>query len=108
MPASRIDASSVLSAVVVEADQTRYQIPSRMVRLRRNGVEFRSPAPFALWTEMTVSLDGPAAGGAQPLTGVVVSCEGNRHWGFAVVVLFLDGALEAEPPRKLPEDRWAS
>jgi hypothetical protein len=75
---------------VVETAQDRLHVPGESVRLRRNGVEFRSPRPFELWTEMTVSLDTPGRSDPAEGTAVVVACEGNRHQGFAVSVLFLD------------------
>lgn len=89
MPASRIDGWSFFSPLVVEAGQDRLHVPGTSVRLRRNGVEFRSPRPFELWTEMTVSLDAPGTTSPAEGTAVVVACEGNRHQGFAVSVLFL-------------------
>jgi hypothetical protein len=90
MPASRIDGRSFFSPLVVETGPDRLHVPGGSVRLRRNGVEFRSPRPFELWTEMTVSVDTPGCDSPSEGTAVVVACEGNRHQGFAVSVLFLD------------------
>ena len=84
--------------MVVETGPDRLHVPGDNVRLRRNGVEFRSPRPFELWTEMTVSLDTPGCDNPAEGTAVVVACEGNRHQGFAVSVLFLD--LEAGSGRR--------
>ena len=106
MAASRIDASLLRSTVVVETPQDRRQIPDRLVRLHRNGVEFRSKAPFQLWTEMTVTLDAPGGGPRQEGTGVVVACEGNRHWGYTISVLFLGPMTEgAERTRQSASDQ---
>jgi hypothetical protein len=90
MPASRIDGWFSFSPLVVETGPDRLDVPGDSVRLRRNGVEFRSPRPFELWTEMTVSLDTPGCDTPAEGTAVVVACEGNRHQGFAISVLFLD------------------
>ena len=90
MPASRIDGWCFPSPLVVETGADRLHVPGDSVRLRRNGVEFRSPRPFELWTEMTVSLDTLGCDTPAEGTAVVVACEGNRHQGFAVSVLFLD------------------
>jgi hypothetical protein len=102
MPASRVDLSIFHSpsTVVVESRHQRQPVPAQMVRLDRNGVEFRSKLPFQLWTEMTVRLDVPGQSARQEGTGVVVACEGNRHQGYTVSVLFLGQSGQgAERPR---------
>jgi len=58
------------------------------VRIRRNGVEFRSVSPIAQWTEMTVSLQSARGAGPIHCTGVVVACNGNRHSGYTVSMVF--------------------
>ena len=75
----------------MESDGKRVDIAGDHVQLRRNGVEFWSPTPVELWTEMTVDLGCPGGSWQRRGSGVVVSCEGNRHCGFTVSVLFLDG-----------------
>lgn len=77
-----------LQGVTVEARQTRLSLSPESVLIRKNGIEFRSPSPFAPWTEMTVTLQSPADNGRVNCTGVVVACTGNRHAGYHVCMLF--------------------
>jgi hypothetical protein len=85
--------------VVVESGDQRVDIAGDHVRMRRNGVEFWSPTPFELWTEMTVAMGGPGGWVEKRGSGVVVACEGDRHRGYAVCVLFLDSVPEPGGPR---------
>jgi hypothetical protein len=78
------------STFVVEAGHTCFTVAPAAVRIRPNGVEFRSPGPFPLWAEMTVTLQAPGGQGRIHCTAVVVACDGNRHWGYAVSLLFLN------------------
>ena len=99
MAASRTDGWSENPVLVVESGNYRFGLPSDHVQVRKNGVEFWSPTPFELWTEMVVVV-GQASSPAQPAgSGVVVACEGDRHRGYSVSVLFLEGAPE-------PGDAW--
>ncbi len=59
-------------------------------RIRKNGIEFRSAAPIAAWTEMTVALRDPADGRDVRATGVVVDCRGDRHQGYTVSMVFME------------------
>jgi hypothetical protein len=68
--------------------QIRLALASDAVLISKNGVEFRSPDPFPLWTEMTASIQAPTDGGEVICTGVVVACTGNRHLGYCVSLLF--------------------
>ena len=91
MAASRLDRSGFLQPdFVLHAGDRQFALPAAAVRIQRNGIEFRSPASFPLWTEMTIALQAP--GWADPFegTGVVVACDGNRHWGYGVSVLFVN------------------
>lgn len=90
MAASRYDASQVFPEFRVDTPQGRFSVPTGAVRIRRNGVEFRGPSPLPVWSEMTVVLQVPALG--QPLCcrGVVVACDGTRHEGYVISLLFLD------------------
>lgn len=40
------------------------------------------------WTEMIITLQLPVNGKRIQCSGVVVACEGNRHAGFQVSMLF--------------------
>ena len=87
MSARKFD-TDILSAVNVQARQTRLSLSADQVRIHRNGVEFRSETPIASWTEMTVTLQSPRDAGRVHCTGVVVGCTGNRHDGYAVSMVF--------------------
>ena len=87
MSASKLQSSQSLeSSVTVQARTTRLNLTSGSVRIRRNGIEFRSDDPIPPWTEMTVDMES----GAKKLrcTGVVVACDGNRHAGYLVSMVF--------------------
>ncbi|MGD0814045.1 MAG: hypothetical protein ABSA83_10605 [Verrucomicrobiota bacterium] len=63
-------------------------LPADAVLVRKNGIEFRNSESIPVWTEMTVSLQGPNPTRKVNFTGVVVACSGNRHEGFKVEMLF--------------------
>jgi len=88
MSARKFESPSVFSAVNVQARQTRLSLTPEQVRIHRNGVEFRSLTPIAPWTEMTVTLQSTRDSGKVNCTGVVVACNGNRHDGYAVSMVF--------------------
>ncbi len=88
MSARKIENSSTLQAVTVQARQTCLSLSPDQVRIRKNGVEFRSVAPIAPWTEMTVTLQSSRDTGRVNCTGVVVACNGNRHNGYTVSMVF--------------------
>ncbi len=64
--------------------------------LSRNGIEFRSAAPFALWTEMTMSLEPVRGDGRINCTGVVISCTGSKHTGYHVSLIFTGLSRQAQ------------
>ena len=74
--------------VTVEARQTRLSLGPESVLFRKNGIEFRSPVPFAPWMEMTVTLQSPRDHSRVRCLGVVVACTGSRHSGYHVSMLF--------------------
>lgn len=88
MSARKIEASGAFSPVIVQARQTRLSLAPDEVRIRRNGVEFRSATPIATWKEMTVTLQSTRDAGRVHCTGVVVACNGNRHGGYTVSMVF--------------------
>lgn len=73
--------------VTLEARQARLELSANTVVIHRNGIEFRSPSPFNLWTEMTVALQSPQ-GGRLHCAGVVVACSGNKHMGYHLSMVF--------------------
>jgi PilZ domain len=96
MSASKIDTSAVFQPLTVESDRTTISLAQDAVRIRRNGIEFRSPAPIPVWAEMTVTLESVGEGKRVHCTGVVVACEGNRHTGYAVSMLFLNLSRQSQ------------
>ncbi len=88
MSARKIDSSNSLQPVTVQARQTRLSLSPGEVRIRKNGVEFRSLTPITPWTEMTVTLQSTRDAGRVHCTGVVVACSGDRHAGYTVSMLF--------------------
>jgi hypothetical protein len=90
MSASRIDGQLGPRELVVESQHRAFSVPAATVRIRSNGVEFRVPEPLPLWTEMTVRLESEASAAEISCKGVVVACDGNRHSGFLVSLLFFE------------------
>jgi hypothetical protein len=88
MSARKLETSSAFQPVTVEARQTRLSLAPDEVRVRRNGVEFRSDSSLPAWTEMTVTLQSTRDSGRVHCTGVVVACTGNRHTGYTVSMVF--------------------
>lgn len=81
--------------VTVEGRESSLTLSPESVVFHRSGIEFRSPTPFASWTEMTVSLQ-PPEGGHVRCSGVVVACSGNKHVGFHVSMVFTGLSKQAE------------
>jgi hypothetical protein len=88
MSARKISSSNLVQSVSLTARTTRLDLPQNAVRIRKNGIEFRSANPVPTWSEMTVSLQTPLSGRAVNFTGVVVACDGNRHAGYIVSLVF--------------------
>lgn len=78
-----------------QSAQTRLSLPANAIRVRKNGIEFRSTEPIEVWKEMTVDLQSPN-GQKIHCHGVVVACGGNRHSGYTVAMLFTDVSRHAQ------------
>jgi hypothetical protein len=89
-------AGSLQQNVTVEARQARLTLPPNSVLIHRNGIEFRSPAPFSPWTEMTLTLQSPRDQGTVHCSGVVISCTGNKHVGYHVSMVFTGLSKQAQ------------
>jgi hypothetical protein len=96
MATSRLDSSGVFQRCFIQAEDVQFTVPPEALRFRRSGIEFRSPKAFPLWTEMTVSLQSPGNGRKLRCTGVVVACDGSRHTGYAVSLLFLNLSRQSQ------------
>ena len=82
--------------ITVEARQTRLELSNDSVVIHKSGVEFRSPVPFNLWTEMTVALQSPRDESPIQCSGVVIACSGNKHVGYHVSLLFTGMSKHAQ------------
>ena len=96
MSARKLDTSVLLQPVSIQAQTTRLDLPANAVRIRKNGIEFRSESPIPVWTEMTVAMQTPSDSRKVNFTGVVVACSGNRHAGYAVSLLFTSLSKQAQ------------
>ena len=74
----------------------RLDLGAEDVRIRKNGIEFRTAEPIPVWTEMTVGIETPLDPRRVNFTGVVVACNGNRHEGFAVAMVFTELTRQAQ------------
>lgn len=96
MSARTIQSTGSLQQFTVEARQTRLSLSPNSVIVHKNGIEFRSAAPFAAWTEMTMTLQSPGDGGRLHCTGVVIACTGNKHAGYHVSMVFTSLSKHAQ------------
>jgi hypothetical protein len=71
-------------------------LPAEAVRVSKNGIEFPSRDPIQPWTEMTLSLQRPGEAKKVGCTGVIVACNGNRHDGFAISMLFTNLSRQSQ------------
>ncbi len=90
MSTSKLDTSGVFRPLVLLSPQTQLHLSPGSVCVRKNGIEFRSNSDIPLWTEMTVDLELSHQSKSFQCTGVVVACQGNRHEGFAVSMIFMN------------------
>lgn len=70
------------------APQNALALSATAVRLHKNGMEFHTDKPMAVWKEIEIDLESPLAIKKIHCTGVVVACSGNRHAGYSVSMLF--------------------
>lgn len=97
MSARKIGSVETLeSPVTVEARQTRLTLAPEAVSLHKGGIEFHSQSPFTPWVEMTITLQSPNDGTRVNCTGVVVACQGNKHIGYYVSMVFTSMSKQAE------------
>ncbi|HEY0457126.1 MAG TPA: hypothetical protein VGE41_12180 [Verrucomicrobiae bacterium] len=88
MSARKLTNIDVFQPLIVQSQATRLTLPAGAFRIRKNGIEFRSEVEIAAWTEMTVMLETQLDARKLNCTGVVVACNGNRHSGYIVSMLF--------------------
>ncbi len=96
MSARKDQSAGSFQEVTVEARQTRLSLSPDSVIIHKNGIEFRSPAPFSEWAEMTLTLQSPGGVGRVHCTGIVIACTGNRHTGYHVSMVFTGLSKQAQ------------
>jgi len=89
-------AESSLQNVTVQARQTRLSLSPDSVIIHKNGIEFRSTAPFPPWRVMTIMLQSRRDEGRVNCTGVVISCTGNKHAGYHISMVFTNVSKQAQ------------
>src|SRR5262245_14917950 len=89
MSAGRVDRNRASGNEPPKAAVTELSLSPKAVTFRRNGIEFLTAKPVTAWTEMTVAIESPLEGRKVTCRGVVVACQGNRHKGYTVSLLFL-------------------
>jgi hypothetical protein len=96
MSARKVDSADFFQPVTVQSEGTRLDLPASALTFRKNGIEFRAQEPIPAWTEMTVSLQTPGEAKRLNCTGVVVACNGSRHTGYAVSMVFTNLSRQAQ------------
>lgn len=97
MSARKINSSETLADRFIESPSSlRLDLSAGEVQIRKNGIEFRTGKPIAPWTEMTVTLETPDDARQANFTGVIVACNGNRHQGYVVAMVFTEMTRQAQ------------
>src|SRR5438105_850692 len=89
MSTTKLDTSGVFQPAKVQSAKTRLSLHANAVRIRKNGIEFLTLTPIPTWTEMSVDLISAATTKKVHCTGIVVACNGNRHQGYNVSMVFM-------------------
>ncbi|HXG46442.1 MAG TPA: PilZ domain-containing protein [Methylomirabilota bacterium] len=96
MSARKISNVDVFEPVTVQSRTSQVEVPASAVRVHKSGIEFRSATPIPVWTEMTVGLQAPADARRVQFSGVVVACQGDRHRGYKVSLVFTSVSARAQ------------
>ncbi len=96
MSARKLNPSEAFAGQPIPQPSLRLDLSIGEVQIRKNGIEFRAGKAIAPWTEMTVILETPGDGRQANFTGVVVACNGSRHEGYMVAMLFTDMTRQAQ------------
>jgi hypothetical protein len=88
MSARKISSESRPAGITVQTRTTQLTLPATSVRVRKNGIEFHSDNSIPVWTEMTIALETPLEPKKFECSGVVVACNGSRHAGYDVSMIF--------------------
>ena len=96
MSTSQLDTSGVFQPITVQTSSTQLSLPAHSVRICKNGVEFLSTQPIPAWTEMTVDLHSARDANKVRANGIVVECNGNRHSGYSVSIVFMNLSRQSQ------------
>jgi hypothetical protein len=96
MSTTKLDTSGIFQPLEVVGDKVKMTLSQHSVRIRKNGIEFSSLKSFPVWKEMSLDLVSPSNNGKVHCTGVVVACDGNRHMGYTVSMVFLSLSQQAQ------------
>jgi hypothetical protein len=96
MSARKVESADILQPIILQSEALRLDLPTTALVFRRNGMEFRINDPIPIWTEMTVSLQTPGEARRFNCTGVVVACQGSRHAGYLVSMVFTNLSRQAQ------------
>ncbi len=93
---ARKASSATFQNVTVQGREARLALSWDAVVFHKNGIEFRSAAPFAPWAEMTVTLRSGRDGSKVHCNGVVISCTGNKHFGYHISMVLTGLSRQGE------------
>jgi hypothetical protein len=96
MSARKVGNADLFNGVTLQARSTSLTLSAGDIRIRKNGMEFRSNTTIPVWTEVTIELQTPLEPKNLDCTGVVVACSGNRHAGFVVSMVFTNLSRQAQ------------
>jgi hypothetical protein len=96
MSSSKLDTSGVFQSAPDATPKTRLSLPAQAVKIRKNGIEFLTNNPITAWTEMTVDLESPKNGKRVRCRGIVVACNGSRHSGYIVSMVFMNLSRQSQ------------
>lgn len=88
MSAKKLVETELFQPESVAHRETRLGLRSGAYLIRKNGIEFRTDTAIPVWTEMTVELEVLSEEKRVRCNGIVVGCNGNRHIGYNVSMLF--------------------
>ncbi|MDB6056515.1 MAG: hypothetical protein JWO95_359 [Verrucomicrobiales bacterium] len=96
MSARKSPETTFHGAAACQSNQLCLTLPAHAVKVRKNGIEFRSFEPLETWTEMNLQLEVPGGEGKLECIGVIVACNGNRHAGYLISMLFTNLSTAAQ------------
>lgn len=96
MTTSKLDTTGVFESVPLGTRRTRLLLAEDEVVIRKNGLEFLSPAALPLWAEVRVDLHSTVTDRPLEGVGVVVDCAGNHHTGYVISLFLMDLTPQAQ------------